>query len=149
MKLCFERNLVFACGEDKLTAIPVTVDTAAMAAQTDGADEPGTTKAADVSTEAGDTTAEGATTEAGGDGTADAPQTDEAATEKEDETGESIPSREESKSGGTFRTVLLILLAVAVAAGVVWVMLRRAKVNRIRAQKRKEIVDRFRNNKSR
>ena len=134
-------NLVFACGEDKLTAIPVVIDREAMAAAQ--------TSVPETEENGGSTAEAGATTEADGSDTAEATETEEAKTSEEEETGESIPSREESKSGGTFRTVLLIVLGVAVAAGVVWVLLRRAKVNRIRSQKRKEIVDRFRNNKSR
>ena len=120
-------NLVFTLGDEKLTALPVVIDEEALKEQQ-------RTQPAET-----ETAKEGESGENNGSAAA--------STEQTEPSSEAIPTREESKGGG-LRTVLLILLAVAVVAGAAWVMVRRAKVNRIRAQKRKEILERFRSNKS-
>ena len=120
-------NLVFTIGEEKLTALPLVIDEEALKEREQT--QPQETESA----------AEGQTGES-----------KEGSTKSSEETepsSEAIPTRKESKSGG-LRTVLLIVLAVVVVAAAIWVVLRRIKINRIRAQKRKEILERFRSNKS-
>ena len=120
-------NLIFTFGDEKLTALPVVIDEEALKEQEK-------TKPQE--------------TETAGEGqTGESKEGKTKASNETESSSEAIPTREESKGGG-LRKVLLILVAAAAVGVAVLVVVSRIKANKIRAQKRKEILERFRNNKS-
>ena len=120
-------NLIFTFGDEKLTALPVVIDEEALKEQEK-------TKPQE--------------TETAGEGqTGESKEGQTKASNETESSSEAIPTREESKGGG-LRKVLLILVAAAAVGVAVLVVVSRIKANKIRAQKRKEILERFRNNKS-
>ncbi len=122
-------NIVFSCGDEKLSSLPLLIDSEALGS----------------SSAAGETVAEGAeSTENNADGSESAAES-AVQTEVETETETAIATRREAKENNS-RTVItvLIIAGIVLLAAIGFIFFRRMQAEKARKKRRREIIERMR-----